>query len=246
MRHVYDTDGTRGFMFFDDELNVNNTFLELLAQMITLQEELGVEFRLRGFLKAELITEPMAAAMYIAGFRQVLVGFESGSPRILQNIHKQATRDDNSRAVEVLHKHGVQVKAAMSIGHPGESVDTVDASRQWLLEARPDDFDVSIITVYPGTPYYDDAREMEPGTWTYTDSRNGDRLYARPVDHLSDVNFYKGIPHHYQSFVSTDHLSSDDICQLRDGLEDDVRSALSIPYPGAAAATQYDHSMGQR
>ena len=79
-------------MFFDDELNVNRQFMELLDAIVALQDELGEEFRLRGFLKAELITQPMAQAMYRAGFRQVLVGFESGHPRVLQNIQKKATK----------------------------------------------------------------------------------------------------------------------------------------------------------
>jgi anaerobic magnesium-protoporphyrin IX monomethyl ester cyclase len=246
LRHLYDTYGTRGFMFFDDELNVNKQFVELLDAISGLQDELGVEFRLRGFLKAELTTPAMTAAMYRAGFRQVLVGFESGHPRILQNIQKRATREDNTRAVEMLHGAGIQVKAAMSIGHPGESPETVDATREWLLEVQPDEFDVTIITVFPGTPYFDDARETAPGLWAYTDPRNGDRLYAHHVDHLEDVAFYKGIPGSYQSYVYTDHLSAVEMVQARDALESEVRSALQIAYPTTAAALNYEHSMGAR
>lgn len=246
MRHLYTTYGTRGFMFFDDELNVNKQFMELLTSIRGLQDELGVEFRLRGFLKAELITDEMVRAMRAAGFRQVLVGFESGHPRILENIQKKATRDDNTRAVETLKRHGISVKAAMSIGHPGESDETIDASRQWLLEARPDEFDVSIITVFPGTPYFDEAVESSPGIWTYTDRKSGDRLHAIATDHLSDVPFYKGTPGSYRSFVYTDHLTASDLVRRRDALESEVRWSLQIAYPTTAAALSYDHTMGMR
>jgi anaerobic magnesium-protoporphyrin IX monomethyl ester cyclase len=245
MRHLYDTYGTHGFMFFDDELNVNPSYMDLLRSIVQLQAELGVEFRLRGFLKAELITEEMAAAMFAAGFRQVLIGFESGHPRILQNIQKKATREDNSRAVEMLHSAGIRVKAAMSIGHPGESPETVEATRAWLLETQPDEFDVTIITVYPGTPYFDDATEEQPDAWTYRDPKNGDALHAVDVNHLSDTNFYKGVPGSYRSFVYTDHLSAEELCALRDDLEADVRNQLQIPYPTAAAEINFEHSMGQ-
>lgn len=246
LAHLYDTYGTRGFMFFDDELNVNRQFMDLLDGLVRLQDARGVSFRLRGFLKSELITAPMVSAMAAAGFRQVLVGFESGSPRILQNIQKKATRDDNTRAVELLHDAGIAVKAAMSLGHPGESDETIAATRDWLLSARPDEFDVTIITVYPGTPYFDDARESAPGIWTYVDPKRGDQLHAYPVDHLSDVNFYKGVPGTYRSFVYTDALSADALCQRRDALEAEVRSALRIAYPTAPAVMRYEHSMGQR
>jgi anaerobic magnesium-protoporphyrin IX monomethyl ester cyclase len=245
MRHLYDTYGTHGFMFFDDELNVNPKFMELLSEIVRLQDEIGVPFRIRGFVKSELLSADMAKAMYHAGFRQVLVGFESGHPRILQNIQKKATRDDNTRAVEALQGAGIRVKAAMSIGHPGESAETIEATREWLLQVRPAEFDVTIITVYPGTPYYDDAKESSPGIWTYLDPRNGDRLHAFNVDQLSQENFYKGVPGSYRSFVYTDHISPEDLCAMRDDVEADVRSRLSIPYPTAAAEVNFDHSMGQ-
>lgn len=245
MQHLYEGYGYRGFMFFDDELNVSRTFMDLLARVVLLQVDLGVTFRLRGFLKAELVTEAMATAMHAAGFRQVLIGVESGHPRILQNIRKQASETDNTTAVRMLQAAGIQVKAAMSIGHPGESAETIAATRRWLLTVRPDDFDVSVITVYPGTPYFDDAVETSPGVWTYTDRKTGDRLHARHVDQLTDVNFYKGVAGQYQAFVWTDALTSAEIVQARDALEAEVRSVLQIPYP-TAAARDYEHSMGQR
>jgi hypothetical protein len=40
-------------------------------------------------------------------------------------------------------------------------------------------------------------------------------------------------------------MSSDDLVAARDHLERQVRSRLSIPYPAAAAALAYEHSMGQ-
>jgi anaerobic magnesium-protoporphyrin IX monomethyl ester cyclase len=246
MRHLYETYGTHGFMFFDDELNVNTGFMGLLSEIERLQDEIGMAFRIRGFVKSELLTSDMAHAMYRAGFRQVLVGFESGSPRILQNIQKKATRDDNTKAVEALQRAGIRVKAAMSIGHPGESVETIQATREWLLQVQPDEFDVTIITVYPGTPYFDDAIEQQPGLWTYRDPRNGDALYAMHVDQLAHENFYKGVPGSYRSFVYTDHVSAEDLCVLRDDVEADVRARLAIPYPTAAAEVNFDHSMGQR
>jgi anaerobic magnesium-protoporphyrin IX monomethyl ester cyclase len=246
MRHLYESYGTRGFMFLDDELNVNPGFMGLLEQIIALQRELGVEFRLRGLVKSELVTEPMAAAMYRAGFRQLLIGFESGDDRMLLNMNKHATRAQNTRCVAILKRHGIRVKALMSLGHPGESQASVEATRAWLLEVQPDEFDVTIITVYPGTPYWDDAVEATPGVWTYTDQKSGDRLHAYPVDHLKDVNFYKGIPGEYRSFVFTDTMTPEALVAARDNLEADVRAQLGIAWPSTPAEVQYEHSMGAR
>jgi anaerobic magnesium-protoporphyrin IX monomethyl ester cyclase len=245
MRHLHDRYGTRGFMFLDDELNVSTSFMKLLDQITALQDELGVEFRLRGLIKSELLTESMAAAMYRAGFRQLLVGFESGDDRVLLNMQKRSTVDDNTRCVETLRRAGLRVKALMSLGHAGESSETIAATKAWLLAVQPDDFDATIITVYPGTPYFDDAVDDAPGIWTYTAPKTGDRLHTLPVDQLRDANYYKGAPGAYQSFVFTDALSREELVALREDLEADVRRRLNIPFPTEAAALQFEHSMGQ-
>ena len=48
--------GYSGFMFYDDELNVSKSFVELMNGLSDLQSRLGTEFRLRGFVKSELFT----------------------------------------------------------------------------------------------------------------------------------------------------------------------------------------------
>jgi radical SAM superfamily enzyme YgiQ (UPF0313 family) len=246
--HLHETYGVRGIMFYDDELNVNPKMVELMDALSATQERLGVDFRLRGFVKAQLFTDGQAAAMYRAGFRWVLTGFESGSPRILTNINKKATREDNTRCVEIARRHGLKVKALMSIGHPGETAETIAETRQWLLDVRPDDFDVTIITTYPGTPYYDEAvpHPTAPGVWTYTYRKTGDRLHAYEVDYTKVADYYKGDPDGgYQAFVYTDALSAEELVRLRDGVERDVRARLGIPFNPSAPAIRFEHSMGQ-
>ena len=245
LAHLYQTYGVTGFMLYDDELNVNPKIVELMNLIVKTQKDLGVEFRLRGFIKAELFTDQQAEAMYRAGFRWILIGFESGHERILTNIQKKAAQADNTRAMEIAKRHNLKVKALMSVGHPGESEETVKATRDWLLAVKPDDFDATVITTYPGTPYFDEAVETKPGVWTYTYPKTGDQLHSLEVDYREVAEYYKGIPGEYTSYVHTDYLSSDELVKLRDWLEADVREKLGIPYNTAAPAVRYEHSMGQ-
>ena len=248
IRLLHKTWGFTGFMFYDDELNVSPKMVELMSQIMDLQKELGTEFRLRGFVKAELFTDAQAESMYRAGFRWLLTGFESGSPRILANINKRATREQNTRAVEIAKRHGLKVKALMSVGHPGENNETVMETRDWLLQIKPDDFDVTIITTYPGTPYYDFAKRHPDceNVWVYTYEKTGDRLYSYEVDYNVVADYYKGDPNGgYRAYVYTDYLSSDKLVELRNEVENSVREKLNIPFNPAAAAIRYEHSMGQ-
>ncbi len=50
-------------MFYDDELNVSKNFVPLMESLTYHQAWLGVEFRLRGFVKAELFTKEQARSL---------------------------------------------------------------------------------------------------------------------------------------------------------------------------------------
>jgi len=238
LRHVHEVYGLSAMMFLDDELNVNKQVVGLMREI----KQMGIDWRFRGFVKAELFTSEQAEAMYAAGFRWLLCGFESAHPRILRNINKKAKLEDNTRMLRTAHAAGLKVKALMSFGHPGESEETILATRDWLLEEKPDDFDCTVITVYPGTPYFDKAVWHEPGVYKYEFA--GDALYSEDINFTRDVAYYKGIPGEYKAYVWSDFLSRGKLARLRDEVEDEVRRKLSIPYPVAAAAVNYEHSMG--
>jgi radical SAM superfamily enzyme YgiQ (UPF0313 family) len=247
MAEMRDRFGCRGFMFYDDELNINPG-LEELMDKITLERVRRAErWNLRGFVKAELFTDAQAYAMHRAGFRWILVGFESGSDRILDNINKKATKADNTRCIEIARRHGLKVKALMSLGHPGESPSTIEDTERWLIKMRPDDFDATVITPYPGSPYYDEAEQFGDTSPFYIyKCRNGDRLYQCEVDYTQEADYYKGAPDGgYVSHVWTDELSAAALVDHRNDLEMNVRQALDLPWNVAAPALQYEHSMGQ-
>jgi radical SAM superfamily enzyme YgiQ (UPF0313 family) len=239
MMHLHDDYGVSGIMHFQDELNVNHKGLVDLMRKI---KDTGIDWQQRGFVKAELFNEEQAEAMFAAGFRWLLCGFESGHPKILKNIAKNATLEQNTNMLRIARKHGIKVKALMSCGHPGDSEETILATRDWLLKEKPDDFDLTIITVYPGTPYFDES--VCVGEPVYRYETNGDVLYSENTDFHRDMQYYKGSPGEYKSYVWTAHLSREDICRLRDEVEAEVRAKLSIPYPSSAAPINFDHSMG--
>jgi radical SAM superfamily enzyme YgiQ (UPF0313 family) len=244
VRHLYQTYGFTGINFFDDELNVNREMIPLMRGMASLAKELGIEWKLRGFIKSELFNEEQAEVMYEAGFRWILTGFESGSDRILKNIQKMATRDQNTRCMEIAHTHGLKVKALMSLGHAGESLETVMDTCSWLLETKPDDLDVTVITPYPGSPYWDDAVHLRDNVWRYTAPKTGDFLYMEEVDFTQTADYYKGVAGEYVSHVWTDELSQKDLVDARDWLECVTKAELGIAMPTSQPAIAYESSMG--
>jgi radical SAM superfamily enzyme YgiQ (UPF0313 family) len=240
LNQIHSDYGYTGYMFYDDELNVNPSMLELMDSLIQLRERF--DFSYRGCIKAELFTDIQAKKMAEAGFDEILVGFESGNDRILTNINKKATKEDNERCVELARKYGIKVKFLMSIGHPGESPETCQDTLDWLLKMKPDYFNVTIITCTPGMFYYDYATKTDKG-WTYT-CKNGDQMHSQDLDYTHVSVYYNGVPGEYNSFVHTNSMSSHDLVLWRDHIELVVRSKCGIPYP-TKTEMSYDKTIGQ-
>ena len=218
---LYKKYGYTGFMFYDDELNLNKIHFEgLLKSLIEYQKKNNVSFNLRGFTRSDLLDNEQAILMFEAGFRWLLVGFESGSDKMLKNMNKGCTVEDNTRCFDFARNSGLKIKALMSIGHPGETLESVEETIEWLKQVRPDEIDVSIVSVYPGSNYFDKSIN-DNGVLKYINDR-GDVLYINNIDFLNESNFYKSKSDGYVSFVHTEELSRQDIVEQRLRIENSI------------------------
>ncbi len=93
------------------------------------------------------------------GLRLLLVGFETGSQAILNNIRK-GTRID--RAVEFMrdcHRLGILVHGTFIVGLPGETRATIEDTINFAKAIDPYSLQVSLAAPYPGTELYRQAQE---------------------------------------------------------------------------------------
>ena len=205
--------GFKAFMFYDDEFNLNKQRTIELCKYIS---QLNITFRC--FIKAEFFDDEVAKAMQAAGCFEVLLGVESGSETILKyQIKKHASPEINSQVRKLAKKYGIRFKALMSIGHPGEDENSIIATKKWLLENTPDDFDITIIQPYPGSPIYDHSEDFP------------DLIYSKP-DFSKESAFYKGKVGEYRSFIRTPKLTEKEIERWRDEIEIEVKKTLGIPF----------------
>lgn len=171
--HLFDA-----IMFYDDifPLNKQRT-LSLLEHMKAIHKDTGMIWRC--FMRVDVIAkhggQEYLEKMYDAGLREVLCGVESGSQRILDNIHKGTTVKQNTLARQWCKNIGLRFKASTILGLPGETMETMQETRRWILENLPDRVDVNIYIPFLGTPITDsilhgekiyDLEIVEPGLHT--------------------------------------------------------------------------------
>jgi len=196
IEHVYDRYGYEAFMIFDDVFVASKKRLTKIVNMI------GGKYLFRCFARSNLLDDKVCELLNKLGVVEVGIGIESGSDDVLERNMKGTTRTMNTRAVERLHNHGIRAKAFLIVGLPGETNETVIETADWIVEAQPDDVDISIFQPMPGSRIFAD-----PEKWGIKFDYNG------------QPGWFKGTPGEYQTTVETEGLNADEIVAWRDMLE---------------------------
>ncbi len=89
----------------------------------------------------------------------VWFGFESGSPRMLEFIHKDFDVSQAKAALDLCKKHRLKTAAMMIIGIPTETEEDIQQTYDLVKYARPDILAVNIMSPFPGTPLFDYCRD---------------------------------------------------------------------------------------
>jgi radical SAM superfamily enzyme YgiQ (UPF0313 family) len=198
--------GYRAVMNFSDELNVVRKHLLDWCRAVS---EVGMVWR--AFVHTGPLTEDDVRRMADAGCKALGAGVESGSDAILRVIRKRTTPEKNLTWVRWCAKRGIASKAFVIIGLPGETKETVEATRRWLAAAIDEglqDFDVTVFTPLPGSPV---VRDPEGWDVVFGGSPSG---------------VYKTKPGNYVAAVGTAELAPSDIVCLRDDLEAEFKPRL--------------------
>jgi radical SAM superfamily enzyme YgiQ (UPF0313 family) len=209
--------GYEAFMWYDDEINTNPKRLEEIVSLLKKRNYIH-----RGFVRSDLIVKNPKSIDYLAdmGFVELCFGVESGSDRILKAINKGTDYDMNLKAIRLIKERGIKTKVFTMVGLPNENYEDIMLTKKWIEEAKPDNFDITILNPYPGSKVYNFAKptkELDGYNFEY----NG--LFFNKIDFAKEDSFYKGKIGEYSCFVRTKSLTSEEIVNLRESIEKDLK-----------------------
>jgi radical SAM superfamily enzyme YgiQ (UPF0313 family) len=193
IRECMDRYGFRHFLFLDDSLALAKKRLREFCDAV---DPLKVAWR--AYARSDRTTREMLEDMKRAGCVEVGIGVESGSQKVLDAVCKGTTVEQNSRLVQWCREVGIVSNAFVMIGLPGETRETVEATRRWMEENRPDKFGYNIFSPYIGTPI----------------SAHPDRYDLKTYPMPDERSWVKGRQGEYESFVATSALSREEILRL--------------------------------
>jgi radical SAM superfamily enzyme YgiQ (UPF0313 family) len=146
-----------GIFFTDDTFNVPPDRFEALLDLI-LEENLQIPWY--SFLRCQYLNLDVVKKMRRAGCAGVYLGVESGSDRILRNMKKGAVSGFYREGIRWLNEAGITTVGSFMIGFPGETDDTVQETRRFIIESGLDYYYVQPFYYLHHTPVHERADEF--------------------------------------------------------------------------------------
>lgn len=187
--------GFTGLAYYDDIFILNR---KRTQKLLELHRKYGMVFRC--FMRSDILVKHggynYLQEMVEGGLIEVFVGVESASNTIKDNIHKGTTITQDEMVLEWCKQLGVTCKMSFILGLPGETAETMQETKDWILSHRPTIVQVDRLIPFPGTPLTSRPDEY-------------DLQYDRVPD---EEWFFRGrYDQESRSFVSTSQLSVDEI-----------------------------------
>jgi anaerobic magnesium-protoporphyrin IX monomethyl ester cyclase len=154
-------------MFEDDTL----TLRPHLPRLRAICEEIlrrGVKIPWSANARADLRDIQTLRLMKRAGCRMLCVGFEFGHQQILNNVRKGIRLEHMREFAALAGEAGIRVHGCFMIGGPGETRETAYQTIEFARRLPIDTAQFSGVCAYPGTEYYDWAKEngyLAPQDW---------------------------------------------------------------------------------
>jgi anaerobic magnesium-protoporphyrin IX monomethyl ester cyclase len=113
-------------------------------------------------VRANLVTDEMCQTLSRLKIVSVSFGAESGSDRILRLMNKNATVAQNQKALDFLHRYGINTICSFIVGWPTETEEEVKQTFEFIrnnvLEKKlPTRNAINILMPIPGTSLWDES-----------------------------------------------------------------------------------------
>jgi radical SAM superfamily enzyme YgiQ (UPF0313 family) len=171
---LYFEHGVREIAFLDDTFTIRHG---LIYDLFRTLEARGLRFPWTCMSRIDTVDRELLEFMRDHGCWHISFGIESGSDEILRIIKKRISLQQTREVIAHCEQLGIRTKGFFMVGHPGETMETLDQSIRFALELPLDDVVVTVSTPIPGCEQHRQAHQY--GSLDETDWSQFN--YWRPV-----------------------------------------------------------------
>jgi radical SAM superfamily enzyme YgiQ (UPF0313 family) len=142
--------------YADDVFTVNKRWLEKFNNLMK-NSNLLLPFEC--ITRADKFDAETAKILKELGCYRVWIGAESGSQKILDSMSRGVTIQQVENSVNLCKELGIQVGMFFMFGYPGETIEDINESIEFVSTLQPDQYFTSVAYPLRGTALFDETKE---------------------------------------------------------------------------------------
>ncbi|PBQ32282.1 radical SAM protein [Sphingobacteriaceae bacterium] len=176
--------------FADDIFGLKSSWVIEFSNWIK-KENLKISYKIQS--RADLLVEAdYVEALAASGCKEVWMGAESGSQKILDAMDKGTKVEQIYEATALLKRYNIRVSLFLQLGYLGEQIDDIKLTLKMVADLLPDDIGISVSYPLPGTKFYEKVKLDLKEKTNWSDSDDMTLMF----NNTYPPAFYKQL-HHY-------------------------------------------------
>jgi anaerobic magnesium-protoporphyrin IX monomethyl ester cyclase len=201
MEFCYQRFGGRFLWLTDDNLGAGSRAREL-ADEISARDMPDLEWFVQARCDDIIRSKDALPKMRKSGLKWVLLGVENSEPSTLEDFKKGISPEDAKEAVKLLKRNDIFAHTMFIIGNRKDTHSSIARMRRFLNELDPDFVIFAILTPFPGSDIYEQARRH--GWIQDTNWANYDMVHAiMPTETLTTKEVQEELYECYRSFYGS-------------------------------------------
>ncbi|HMK06068.1 MAG TPA: radical SAM protein [Flavobacterium sp.] len=182
MKMLKDQYNPDAIWFVDDVFTISHKWLTAFHEEVVKQ---GAQIRFECITRAERLNEEILRLLKEAGCFRIWIGAESGSQKIIDLMDRRVDVNHVKKMIQDTNALGIETGTFIMVGYPGENEADIYETIQYLKDANPTHYTITIAYPIKGTSLYNEIEKditVQPDWQTSTDrqidfSRNYSRKY---------------------------------------------------------------------
>lgn len=189
-------------IFFRDETFTAYKKRNMEICQAIIDEQIDVTWIANG--RVDMIDRESAEMMKKAGCHMLKFGVETGDDQMLLNLKKGATVKQAEEAFQICHEAGLDTHSHIVFGGPGETLNSIQNTLNFVKKIDPTTASFGILTPYPGTEHFKMVQEKFPeikdGTEADMERLHTTPYYSQALCDIDQEELQKSIGRAYRNF----------------------------------------------
>lgn len=190
--------------FVDDVFTISHKWLTAFCDEV-MQRDAIIPFEC--ITRAERLNAEILALLKKAGCYRIWIGAESGSQKIIDAMDRRVDVNHVKKMIQDTNAIGIETGTFIMVGYPGENERDIRETIQYLKEANPTHYTITIAYPIKGTSLYDEIEKdiISRPDWETSTDREIDfkRNYRRKYYDYAVSKVVNEVEYHRESLKET-------------------------------------------